>query len=341
MRVIFFLPLIAILLFPFNLPAQAEQVAVFKGQQVTGVTVSTAGRIFANFPRWRNSVEASVVETAKDGTPKPYPDDRWNSWQSGAALSDSVFVAVQSVVAFQDDLYVLDTRNPLFQGVQGSPVIFVFDLETDQLKRSYPLGDNCFHPDSYINDLRVDPQRNMAYFTDSGNSGLVVLNLETGECRRILDDHASTEAETTSLQIDGKAWTNKVHSDGIALDTDKDLLYFHALTGYTLYALPLLALHTGNTPVEDLVQDLGKTPAPDGMITDQKGNLYMADLENHKIVYRDPKGELHVLLEGEDIRWADTFSIHDGYLYYTNSRIHEAGEDISNMEFQINKVPLP
>ncbi len=38
---------------------QVIAVAAFKGQQVTGVTLTDAGRIFVNFPRWRKGVDNS------------------------------------------------------------------------------------------------------------------------------------------------------------------------------------------------------------------------------------------------------------------------------------------
>ena len=85
----------------------------------------------------------------------------------------------------------------------------------------------------------------------------------------------------------------------------------------------------------------GKTSAPDGMIFEEAGNLYFADLENHKIMYRTPDGSIETLVEGDKVKWADTFSIYDGYLYFTNSRIHEARGDISNIDFTLNKISLP
>lgn len=342
MKTVHFTSALILILLPLLLHAQAEPVAVIKGQQLTGVTVSDTGRIFTNFPQWRQGVENAVMEIDTTGNDhKPYPNKNWNRWKPGENPDNDLFVAVQSVVAFKEHLYVLDTRNPFFQGVKGAPVIFVFNLNTDTLERSYELSENSFHHDSYINDLRIDPKRNKAYFTDSGHPGLVILDLESGASTRILDAHPSTTAETDHLTIDSKAWSNTVHADGIALDADKDLLYYHALTGYTLYALPLGQLNEGNISAEELVIDLGKTPAPDGMITDAKGNLYMADLENHKIVYRTPEGTLRTLIKGPFVSWADTFSIHGNYLYYTNSKIHLAGADVSNMEFEIFKIPLP
>lgn len=327
---------------PSFILAQPQLVASIKGQQLTGVTVSDSGRVFTNFPQWRPGVENAVVEIdTSTKEPTPYPDKHWNSWQAGDPVSDSLFIAVQSVVAHKDHLYVLDTRNPFFQGVQGSPKLFVFDLNTNAPVRRYDLSEDSFHEDSYINDLRVDAKRGMVYFTDSGHPGLVILHLSSGQSKRVLDGHPSTRAETDHLTIDGKTWKNTVHSDGIALDTEKDQLYYHALTGYTLYALPLKAILDEDLAPEDLFIDLGKTPAPDGMITDAYGNIFMADLEHHKIVYRTPEGEIKTLLEGNPVKWADTFSIYNGYLYYTNSRIHEASGDISDMEFQIYRIPLP
>jgi sugar lactone lactonase YvrE len=315
-------------------------VASFKGQQVTGVTVTNQGRVFANFPRWRAGVKSSVVEVINDKA-KPYPDKGWNRWELGEALNDSVFVAVQSVVAIKKKLYVLDTRNPLFQGVQGAPRVFVFNLENDRLDHIYVFDEEGFHADSYINDLRIDEKHGKAYFTDSGHAGLVVLDLETGKTKRVLDNHYSTLAETNELIIEGVPWQNTVHSDGIALDAKNERLYYHALTGYTLYAIPTRVLSYGTaSEAEKSVFKIQKTPAPDGMIFDEKGNLYLADLEKNKIMARDKSGNLTVITSGENVRWADTFSIYNGELYYSNSRIHEAKADIADLNFTIYKIKI-
>ena len=63
--------------------------------------------------------------------------------------------------------------------------------------------------------------------------------------------------------------------------------------------------------------------------------------ENNAIMrYNTNSGEQEVFAQGEKIRWADTFSIYNGYLYYTNSRINEVKEDISNMDFSIYRIKL-
>jgi sugar lactone lactonase YvrE len=319
-----------------------EEVASFKGQQVTGLSISEQGRIFANFPRWRKGVVNSVVEIDKNGISHAFPDENWNSWEIGQPEKDLVFIAVQSVIASEDELYVLDTRNPLFKGVLDNPRVFVFNLETHTLKRTYIFQEDSFHQDSYINDLRIDKKKGKAYFTDSGHAGLVILDLVDGTTKRVLDNHYSTLAEKDHLIIGGNKWNNTVHSDGIALDTENDQLYYHSLTGYNLYSIPTDVLINGTqADLQKEVKFIKKTPAPDGMLFDTKGNLYFADLENQKIMkFNISSGKMNTFAEGEKIKWADTFSIYKNTLYYTNSRINEINGPITDMEFNINKIDL-
>jgi sugar lactone lactonase YvrE len=324
-----------------SITKQVLPVAEFIGQQVTGVTVTLTERIFVNFPRWRKGVENSVVEITKDNQKLAYPNEEWNSWEIGDAVEDQKFIGVQSVVAFENKLYVLDTRSPLFGAVLDAPRLFVFNLSDDTLEKIHTLQKDSYYPNSYINDLRVDAKNNKIYCTDSGRAGLIVLDMTSGKSTRVLDNHFSTKAEQSYLTFDHKKWENTINSDGIALDTKNDLLYFHALTGYSLYSVPTKVLaNATNVEVEKSVKLVAKTAAPDGMLLDENGTLYFADLENNKIMYRKQDGSIHTLVEGEKIRWADTFSIYNNYLYFTNSRINEVTADISNMTFTLNKIKL-
>ena len=125
------------------------------------------------------------------------------------------------------------------------------------------------------------------------------------------------------------------------MDTRNNRLYFHALTGYTLYGIDTEILNDFKR-LASVEPFRLRTAAPDGMIIDAIGNLYFADLEMHKIQYLLPdRKTIKTLVEGDEIKWADSFSIHDGYLYFTNSRIHEAGADVRELTFTINTVALP
>src|SRR5690606_13537444 len=124
-------------------------------------------------------------------------------------------------------------------------------------------------------------------------------------------------------------------------------LYYHALSGYTLYRVPASALNRSGrneTQLVKSIENLGETPAPDGMIFDDKGNLYMGDLERNAISYRTPKGDIKILIQDERIKWPDTFTIDkNNNLYFTDSLLHNApvGESTEGMTFKIYKVALP
>lgn len=319
--------------------AEFEKVVSFLGIQVTGITICTNGRMFVNFPRWRNGVRYSVAEVLCDGALRPYPDMPTNKWENGDPLDNSKFVCVQSVVAYQGKLYVLDTKNPSMGEKIDVPTIYVYDLKTDKLERTYPLAEST-KSRSYTNDLRVDDKKNKIYLTDSGEAGLIVVDIESGENYRVLDDHTFTKAEFNTFMPGGVPYNGTINSDGIAIDRRNDILYFHALMGYTLYGIPTDMLVSGQ--IDESAIFSMKTPAPDGMIIDPAGRLYMGDLEKSSVVYLTPgEKEMHTLVEGGDISWPDTFTISGDYLYFTNSRIHEAVGDISEMVFNVNRVKLP
>lgn len=316
-----------------------DTVVTFKGIQVTGITICEKGRMFVNFPRWRDGVPYSVAEVLNDGTHRPYPDAETNRWENGDPLDAQKFVCVQSVVAHNGLLYVLDTKNPSMRQIVDVPTIYVYDLKTDTQLRTYKLADST-HKHSYTNDLRVDDKTGRIYLTDSGAPGLIVVNTESGENYRVLDDHPFTTAEFGHFMPGGRPYEGTIHSDGIALDRKNDILYFHALTGYTLYGIPTEQLLSRKIDESKIFRM--KTPAPDGMIIDDRGRLYMGDLEKDAVVYLTPdRREIRTLVEGRGISWPDTFTIHNGDLYFTNSRIHEAVGDISQMEFTVNKIELP
>lgn len=316
-----------------------KEVIAFKGIQVTGITMSEDGRMFVNFPRWRDGVPFSVAEVLKDGSYAPYPNQEMNTWENGNKVSPDKFICVQSVVAYKDKLYVLDTKNPSMKQTIDVPAIYVFDIRTNKLIKTYHLPDSTKQT-SYTNDLRVDDKTGKIYLTDSGAPGLIVVDIESGENYRVLDEHPYTTAEVNHINAGGKGYDGTIHSDGIALDRKNDILYFHTLTGFTLYGIPTSQLISRK--IDEKAIFSMKTPAPDGMIIDEKGNLYMGDLENNAVVYLTPdRQKIHTLVQGGNISWPDTFTIYNDELYFTNSRIHEAVGDISKMLFPVDKVKLP
>ena len=180
-----------------------ELVASF-ARQATGVSVHPpSGRIFVNFPRWTEDAPISVAEVFPPNTIVPFPpNSQWNSWrnpQQDELDPTKHFVCVQSVYAFGDSLFVLDPAAPgLAEIVSNGPKIVEIDLNTNQTKRTILIDETVAPRTSYMNDIRISPCGHWAYITDSGVVGaLIVVNLKTGEAKRLLHGHPTTQADLT------------------------------------------------------------------------------------------------------------------------------------------------
>lgn len=301
-------------------------------RQWTGVTVDPDERIFVCFPRWSDEVPFSVGEVLT-GRVLPFPDNEWNDWQPGMNPAEH-FICVQSVVVDDEGfLWVLDPANPRFEGVvPGGAKLIKFDTELAVPTKIITFSEKLVPKNSYLNDVRIDTRSDTAYITDSGAGALIVVDLTDQSARRILAGHESTKSESTIVEINGKMWNKNgdtlrdVHADGIALSPDGRQLYYHALTGSTLYRIATRHLRNADLSAQALekkVQTLEKTGPVDGILMGPDGYLYLTALEKHAITRRTPAGTYETVVKSPRLRWPDTLSIGpDGFVYVTTSQIH-------------------
>ncbi len=333
-------------------PRRGEGVALesvaFSDAQWTGLAVSGEERLFVNYPRWSEDVPVSVAELVK-GHPVPYPDAAMNDWRPGRDPAEHL-VCVQAVfIDDRDRLWILDPANPQFKGViPGGPKLLQVDLASNKVVTTYRFGSDIAREHSYLNDVRIDSRRGFAFITDSGDGALIVLDLKTGEARRLLDNHPSTASEDVVLTVGGRPWLlngvqPRVHSDGIAYDAGVDMLYYQALTGRTMYRIPASELRRpdlSETLLETGVEKVGETGASDGLIFGPDDKVYISALEHDAIFRTTPQGEVETVIRDEAIAWPDSFSFGPGgRLYFTTSRIHE-GETPTG-PYGIYRITLP
>ncbi len=303
--------------------------------QVTGIAVSAQGRIFVNFPRWVTDPKISVAELMPDRSLRPYPDRNWNRWDGKVASAGSHFVCVQSVYVDDENYtWILDPASPGFRGVvKGGAKLVKVDPVSDKVLQVIGFDDTIALPASYLNDVRIDTLEDVAYISDSGTGAIIVVDLQTGLSRRLLAGDPSTKAEPgLKLVINGKELlddkgkTPLIHVDGIALDPNGKFLYYHALTGRTLYRINTRYLRDAAlapAAVAEHVERLADTGPVDGMEMDQGFNLYLTSLEDNSIKrYRAYDGSLKVIVGDKSLRWPDSMCIGpDDNLYITASQI--------------------
>ncbi len=146
---------------------------VFKDDtyQLTGVAVSREGRLFTNYPLWSDIYRYALVEALPDGSVKPYPNEKMNSWKDGDDGRDK-WVCVQAVyIDDLDTMWVVDPASPLMEQVyQHSHKLVKINLQTNAVERIY-FFEGITGDKSYINDVRVDTERQIAYLTNSNEGG--------------------------------------------------------------------------------------------------------------------------------------------------------------------------
>lgn len=326
--------------------ADFEQVAS-SPHQWTGITVTGKGKIFVNFPRWSEDIPMSVGLLNEDQQPEPFPGEKWNRWEKGQEPGEH-FICVQSVVVDgRNRLWVLDPANPRFQGVvPGGAKLVAFDPQSGKLLQKIRFDSSVVRSNSYLNDVRVDTAQGYAYITDSNDGAIVVVDLSSGRSRRLLDDHYSTEPELP-LVIHVQPWLtasgdpNFVASDGIALDRQNKYLYYHALSGLSLYRIETRYLRDTSLSQKERaskVEFVARTVSSDGMITGADNSIYHSDVENSAIVRYRPDGTTQLVAQSSSFKWPDTFSFGpDGNLYFTTSQIHIANPQ---EPYKIFKVEL-
>jgi sugar lactone lactonase YvrE len=304
--------------------------------QLTGVAVSQEGRLFTNYPLWSKTHGVSVIEIKVNNGKNPYPDSLANTWQPPDSGIHK-WVCVQAVrIDDSNNLWVVDPASPFQKGVyQHGQKLVKISLATGKIERSYSLA-GITDDQSYINDVRVDNPSNTAYLTNSSEGGIVVVDLNTGKARQVLQGHSSVTADPSYVfSIDGRVVKKngvdfKGNSDGIALTHDGKILYYKSLTDDKLYLIETRFLRdTSMNPLAlgAKVQDLGHFTTSDGLEIDSLGNVYLGDLEKHRIVRIDTTLKMSVFIEDERLIWPDSYQISkDGYLYISCSQIDKQPE---------------
>ena len=239
-----------------------------------------------------------VVELTRDGKLVPFPDRKWNS---GAMGEDSL----DSVLGMQCDtkgvVWMLDN------GLRGGslPKLVGWDTTRNRLARFIQLKppvvprEPMFPDNAFFNDLAVDLTHNAIYVSHSAGiegSALIVVDLGTGEARRVLQGHESVVPERREIVMNGRT-LNFTMPDAarlklligvnpIALDSENEWLYYGTMNGKIMYRIRTSDLIDASLTPDQLAQRVeryAEKPVCDGISLDNAGNIYVSDLQANSI----------------------------------------------------------
>jgi sugar lactone lactonase YvrE len=306
-----------------------------------GVTTTDRGRVFVVFPS-ADRPGPQVAEAKPAGPLLPYPDEDWNRPSDGTDTTHH-FVHVNAVRIGPDGrLWMVDSGAPEIgrPTVPGGPRLIVVDLDTDAVVRSYDLS-SAAREYSYLDDVRFNGE--LAYLTDAGAPGIIVLDLNTGSAHRVLDNHPST-VDRRTMRADGNVLRNqegdeaRVHADQLEVSPDGHYLYFQPASG-PLARIETQWLADPTVPadtVAERVEQWVETPTTGGTAIDASGTIYLSDVENRQILAITEDGSVRTLLADSRLLWGDAMWVDSqGYLWIPAGQLHRtAGLSGGNQEVE-------
>jgi sugar lactone lactonase YvrE len=285
------------------------------------VAVNQDGRIFFTVHPEARPKGNKLLEYV-DGASIPYP-----SLQQQKELFDTPLgVAIDRF----DRLWVIDHGN---HGMRKARIV-AMDLWTGEVLRNQVLDKSIAPAGSFLQDLQVSHDGKTIVIADASfwrkSPAIVVYDVESGEARRTLENHASVSAENFVINTQGRRMeflggmaVLRGGVDGIALGPE--WLYYGALSGSGLYRIKLKDLRNDRLPASQLgslVERFSDKPLSDGLSIDVEGNVYVTDVEHNAIFKVNSDAEIATLIQSRKIRWPDALSFGpDGYLYVADSAL--------------------
>lgn len=292
------------------------------------LTITPQGKVIVTLhhrwnPRW------SVVSVTSEGKASAFPSE---AWHAPAKEGEASKARLDTVTAVRSDprgiVWMLDA------GTRGksTPKLVAWDTRVDRLHQLVYLPPPVTLPDSFLADLAVDTSNNAIYIADPSSgedAAIIVVELATGDARRVLAGHASVRPEKVDLVIDGNkaaAVGRDEKTDGapvgvtpITLDMPNTWLYFGAMHAKSLYRVKTQDILNASLSTEQLAKKVERycdKPACDGITKDSAGNIYLGDIANHAVGFIDAKKTYRVLMKDEKkLAWPSAFSFgNDGLL---------------------------
>ncbi|CAF1198196.1 unnamed protein product [Rotaria sp. Silwood1] len=291
--------------------------------------------MFASFPRLLGDVTPSVAEILPNNVLSAFPGGEWNTFNptTSSENMENRFVNVNAVLTdSHNNLWVVDSGMIGNKTTVNAAKLVKINLQNNTVERIYSVS-SLNPPEGFaLNDVRIGSH--YAFLTESGLGSVVIINLQTGQVRRVLDNHPSTKfVDPTVVRMEGRAILDekgqpkKMHNNHLELTPDEKTLFYKPPFGYNWFQVSTDDL-TNETMTES---ELGnkvftswKAMPTGGTTMDDAGNIYLMDIERQTVWQQNSvDGSWTLLIHDERINWGDASDVSaDGFLYIPMSQIN-------------------
>ncbi len=312
------------------------------------IAVTPQGRIILSKHQFYDP-EFRVVELQANGSTKPFPNEAW----SRAPGADGI--GMNAVLGLRSDprgvVWMLDNGGDV-------PKVVAWNTKEDRLERVIHIPAPATRPGSLHNDLAVDIVNQALYLADIGGDrgpAIVVVDLETGLSRRVLEGHQSVMAEDHRMVIEGRpiriknaegeVVEERIGLNPITIDPSYTWVYFGAMHGDDLWRVRTRDLLDPTLATDALgarVERYGDKPLSDGISIDAGGHVYVTDVVAKAIGVTGPSGSYRVYVKDDErLSWPDGISAGpDGWMYATVNKLHRSavlngGESLSEPPYYV------
>jgi hypothetical protein len=294
--------------------------------------------IFSHHPFY--SPDVRVARLTSPTTFEPFPNAEWNTPRKG---TDHY---LDNVLGLRSDengvVWIIDMG---FR-TQIAPKLVGWNTRTDKLERIYYLPDPITVKGSQPQDIVIDQKSRKFYIADEdigpggdgSHSAIIVIDMDSGLARRVLDGDRSTIPENVPITVDGSDLTVpgkdgkpsiiKVGCDGITMDVRSEWLYFAPLSGRSLYRIKVADLNNEKLSSEELsgkVERYSDKPNNGGLSIDYAGNIYLTAVETKSIGIIGTDRKYRTYVSDADMVWPDGITASpDGYMYVSASQVSAA-----------------
>lgn len=341
----FFVALAVITAMSTEVPAEpsAYDIVARLNQGPGNVTITETGRILMSQHQFYQPAY-TVMELKGVDTLVPFPNTELNE---RTGREDLKLDSVLGIRAVGGVVWMLD--NGMRSGVV--PKLVGWDTKTDRLHKVIYLPPPIAPKDQFVNDFAVDLVHRRFFVSDPAagtNAALIVVDLDTGAARRVLQGHPSVLPENVDLVIDnrpvqvkdaqGKLARPHIGVNPITEDLQNEWVYFGPMHGHGLYRVRAADLADDKLAAETLAQRVERyadKPISDGISIDREDNLYLGELAENAVGVISPDRKYRRLVQCPELSWVDSFSFGpDGALYAIVNRLHRSatlsgGEDRS------------